>query len=303
MNVGSNIISSLGVGSGVQSGSLVEQLTSLERAPQQARIDTERTRFTSQISDIGFVKNALSLLQDSANVLGDSATFASKTASYNDTNILVPELLDENAVTGSYDIEVDKLAFAHSLAISDANAFASPTSIVGSGTLTFSFGEWVDADTFVENTKVAAKTLTIDGTNNTLSGIKDAINNANMGVQASIVDDGINGAKLTITGPSGKTQQMRIAVVETGATPTNTDNQGLSRLAFIEGTANRQLTQLQAGQDAEFSVNGLNIVRSDNSIEDVIAGFKFTLAKAGTGDVFTIDINEDKAAGEQAVRD
>lgn len=303
MTIGSNIISSLGAGSGVPSGSLIEQLTAIERAPKQDRIDADRTKYSSQISDIGFLKNALSVLQDGANLLADSATFSSKTASYNDTNILVPEQLDENAVTGSYDIEVDKLAYAHSLAVSDANAFSGPTSIVGSGTLTFSFGEWVDADTFLENTDIASKTLTIDGTNNTLSGIKDAINNADMGVQASVVDDGVNGSKLIITGPSGKTQQMRIEVAESGASPTNSDNQGLSRLAFVEGAANRQLSQLQAGQDAEFSVNGLDIVRSDNSIEDVIAGFKFTLAKAGTGDVFSIDINEDKTVAEQAVRD
>lgn len=305
MTIGNNIISSLGIGSGIQSGSMVEQLTEIERAPQQERIDTQRNKYTSQISDIGFLKNAMSLLQDSADVLADNATFASKTASYNDSNILVPEQLDENAVTGSYNILVDQLASAHSLAIGDANAFANKTDIVGSGTLTFSFGEWVDADTFVENSEIASKTLTIDGTNNTLSGIKDAINKADMGVQAAIVNDGNNGFKLVLTSPSGKTQQMRIEVSEAGGTPTNTDNDGLSRLSFVEGTANRQLTQLKAGQDAEFRVNNLAVVRSDNTIDDVIDGFTFTLAKesANDSDSFNIDINEDKTVAEQAVRD
>ena len=303
MTIGSNIISSLAAGSGVPSGSLVEQLTELERAPKQERIDSDRTKFSSQISDIGFLKNALSVLQDGADLLSDSATFSSKTASYNDTNILIPEQLDENAVTGSYDIVVNELAYAHSLAVSDANAFSGPNAIVGSGSLKFSFGEWVDSDTFVENTDLASKTLTIDGTNNTLTGIKDAINNADMGVQASVVDDGVNGAKLVITGPSGKTQQMRIEVNESGASPSNNDNAGLSRLAFVEGAANRQLSQLQAGEDAEFTVNGLAIVRSDNKIDDVIAGFTFTLAKEKSGDVFSIDIGEDKTIAEQAVRD
>jgi flagellar hook-associated protein 2 len=305
MNIGNNIISSLGIGSGIQSGSMVEQLTALERAPAQERIDTDRGKFSSQVSDIGFLKNAMSLLQDSADVLADSATFASKTASYNDSKILVPELLDENAVTGSYNVIVDQLASAHSLSVSDANAFTSPTAIVGSGTLKFSFGEWVDADTFLENTELSSKTLTIDGTNNTLNGIKDAINKADMGVQASIVDDGANGHKLVLTSPSGKTQQMRIEVTEAGGSPTNTDNDGLSRLAFVEGGANRQLSQLKGGQDALFRVNNLAVVRSDNKVDDVIDGFTFTLSKksADDADSFNIDINEDKTVAEQAVRD
>jgi len=301
--IGSNIISTLGSGSGINSTSIAEQLTEIERAPSQTRIDDKRDLYDTQLSDLGLLKNALSTLQDAANVLSDANTFKAKSATYNESTILIPQELDESAATGSYAFKVDQLASAHTLALDTSLSFSDPTDAVGKGSLTFSFGEWVDSDTFTTNAEKSSFTITIDDSNNSLNGLRDAINNADAGVQASILNDGANGYRLVLTADSGLSNQMRIEAAEDELTPSNNDNTGLSRFSFIEGASNQQLAQLQTGLNAEFTVNGLDVVRDTNLIDDVIDGFKFTLAKEKTGETFTIDITQDIAIAQQAVRD
>ncbi len=301
-NIGSNIISALGAGSGIQGSSLADQLTELERMPKQTRIDTSRDKFEAQLSDFGLVRSALATLQDAATTLGDPSTFNSKTASFNDSTVILPQELDDDAPTGEYAFVVDTLAKAHTLSVADANAFTDDSAEVGKGTLTFSFGNWVDADTFSQNADRESVTITIDDTNNSLDGLKDAINDADFGVQASVVDDGINGHKLVLTGPSGLDNQMKIAVVEDGVSPSNTDGSDLSRFAYVEGAVNRQLDELVAGQDAAFSVNGLDVTRSSNQIDDVINGFNFSLVEADNTQTFTISIGQDTSVAEETVR-
>jgi flagellar hook-associated protein 2 len=277
-------------------------LTEVEGAAKQQQIDTSRDKFESQLSDFGLLRSALATLQDASNQLGDLSTFNSKTAAFNDSTVIIPQELEDDAPTGDYAFVVDALAKAHTLTIADANAFADDSNEVGKGTMTFSFGDWVDADTFSQNADRESVTITIDDTNNSLDGLKDAINKADFGVQASVVDDGINGYKLVLTGPSGVENQMKIAVVEDGVSPTNTDGSDLSRFAFIEGVANQQLDELVAGQDSAFSVNGLDVTRSTNQIEDVIEGFTFSLSEADNTQTFTINIGEDTSVAEDSVR-
>ncbi len=308
--IGSDIISSLGAGSGIGGASIAEQLTELERAPKQDAIDTKRDKFETQLSDFGILRSALATLQDSANLLGDSDTFNSKTASFNDSTALIPEELDETAASGDYTFAVSALATSHSLAVGDANAFTEQTSTIGKGTLSFSFGDWAgDFKTFdTTDTDTSSVTITIDDSNNSLLGLKDLINEKVEGVQASLVDDGVNGFKLVLKGPSGENNEMKIVAVEEGTSEgdaANIDATGLSIFSFVEDTddniADGQLTQLTAGQDAAFTVNGLAVTRSTNQIEDVVEGFKFTLSD-DSADPFTINITRDTAVAEDAVR-
>jgi len=63
------------------------------------------------------------------------------------------------------------------------------------------------------------------------------------------------------------------------------------------------MTQTQAAQDASLKVNGLEISRESNDIDDVVQGLSFTLNKASVGEKINFSISEDKSTGEQAVRD
>ncbi|WP_439134329.1 flagellar filament capping protein FliD [Pseudomaricurvus sp.] len=294
-SIGGNIISSLGAGSGLNSTSLVEQLTDVERAPKQNQIDTKRESFETKLSDFGVIRSALSLLQDSGDVLTDSATFNSKSASFSDSSAFIPVSLDENVPVGNYSFEVLDVAQSQSLAT--GSSFAAPTDAVGKGSLTLDFGSWDSAEpptTFTHNGDKDPLVITLDDTNNSLNGLRDAINEADVGVTASVVNDG-NGYRLLLTAESGQSNQLQItATEEAGA-------EGLA--AFNFNATDQALNQAQGGQDARLKINGLEVTRSTNEIDDVLDGFKFTLAKPDPGNVVNVSISEDKAGAQQAVRD
>lgn len=295
-SVGSSIISSLGAGSGINSGSIVSQLTEVEKAPRQQQIDTKKETLESKISDFGIVRSALSTLQEQAELLSKSETFNSKSASFSDSQAFIPVSLNEDAPVGSYSFEVLDVAQSQSLS-SGLPALSDPTNSIGKGTMTIDFGAW-DPDAppldFTPNSDKDALVITIDDDNNSLNGLKDAINNADAGVNASIINDG-SGYRLLITAESGFSNQLSISVAEDPMAP------GLSGFEYNETTQN--LTEAQVGKDASLKVNGLLVSRSSNNIDDVLEGFEFNLAKADPGNIVNVTITEDKAAGEQAVRD
>lgn len=300
-----NIVNALGAGSGVDTAALVSSLVEVERSAPQTRIDTQRTTAETQISDFGLLSSALSVLQDASTTLGESDTFNSKSASFTDSTAFIPSTLEPEAQAGDYSFSIEQLAQSQSLS---SNAlFDETTSAVGEGTLTFDFGAWdpvtppADPSTFTVNSEIPPQTITIDSTNNTLAGLAQAINDADFGVQASIINDG-DGQRLVTRADSGLNQQIQITVAESGGGATNTDNEGLSRFAF--NTSAFQLDQNQVGQDAEITVNGLSVTRSTNTIDDVIDGFEFRLAGiTEANEVINVSIEEDKSAGEAAVRD
>lgn len=294
-SIGGNIISSLGAGSGIKSTEIVGQLRDIEKAPRQAQIDSSKENFEAQISDLGLLRGALSTLQDAAKLLADSETFNSKSAAFTNSDAFIPVSLAEETPAGEYAFEVVDVAKSHSL--STGVSYAGATDEVGKGTLTLNFGSWDKAlppTTFTQNTDKDALTITIDDSNNSLNGLRDAINAADAGVSASIINNG-SGYQLLITAESGETNQVSITAQEdAGAT-------GLAAFSFNQTT--QSMAQNQQGQDAQLEINGLAITRSSNDIDDVLPGFEFNLAKADPGNIVTVTITEDKAGGEQAVRD
>src|SRR5690606_5193431 len=114
----------------------------------------------------------------------------SKSASYTASDALVPTKLATNAQTGVYTFEVRALAASQSLTFAP---LASTKDAVGEGVLHFNFGQW-NRDVNGNPTDFVPSedsfSITIDSTNNTLDGLKDAINKAGKGVQASVIFDG-----------------------------------------------------------------------------------------------------------------
>ena len=300
-----NIVNALGAGSGIDTLALVGQLVDVERAAPQERIDSKRTTTETQISDFGLLSSALSVLQDAADSLGNADTFNSKAASFTDSTAFLPVGLEPEAQAGDYSFTISQLAQAQSL--SSGAVFTSPSDAVGQGTLTFNFGRWdvvtppTNPNTFTEDTDTPAQVITIDGSNNSLTGLATAINDADFGVQASVVNDG-SGYRLVMRAESGIDKQLQITAAESGGSPTNNDNADLSRFAFNASAF--QMGQNQVGQDSVLTVNGLSVTRSTNTIDDVIDGFEFTLAGVTeVGESINVSIDEDKAIGETAVRD
>lgn len=283
----SNLVSSLGAGSGIDTQSLVTSLVAIERQPLDDRLNTKQTKLEAQISAYGAMKSALSDFQGVLKPLQDPQTFSARSVSFSESTTVTPTKVDANAITGNYQVEVMQLARVQSLAtakVTDTKA------ALGTGTLDIRFGTW-GADFTANDTRDALK-IEIDASNNTLEGIRDAINKTNSGIQASIMKDGSE-YRLLISSPSGEANALEISATET--TP------GLAM--FNYKTGDKTLSQSQAAQDAVLKLNGLEVHRDANEIKDLIAGLEFTANKASPGEIINFSVSEDKQTGEKAIRD
>lgn len=283
-----SITSSTGVGSGLPIEKLVTQLVAAERAPSETRLNNQQQRLEEDLSGLGKFKSAMSGLQDSLEGLSDYSSFNAVSATSSDEAVATASASEETAA-GSYDVQVDQLATAHRLA-SPAGEYGSSSDVVGTGELTFQFGTYNDdKSSFTVNPDRASQTLTIDSSNNTLGDIRDTINDADMGVQASLVDDG-NGPRLTLSSENtGSDQAIRLSVNDTGD-GTLGDGSGLSRLAYTPDTGNSNLEETRTAQDAEAVVEGIDVTSSENTLEGVIDGMSVDLQSTGNT---TIDVSRD----------
>ncbi len=307
--IDNNIIQSLGAGSGIDTNNLVKQLVEIERAAPQERIDNKRDLIETQISDFGLLTSALTTLQDAADALVAPEALFSKSASFTESDALVPTSLDTDVEAGTYAFTVDQIAQSQALAYT---GFSDPTDTVGEGTLTFNFGAWErdgngDIDTgagtpFVQDTEHESTEITIDSSNNSLNGLRDAINAADFGVTASIVFDGTD-YHLTVLATSGNENQLEVVVSESGGSPTNTDSSDLSRFAFNTDVSSYETLETQGGQDAIITINGLSVNRSSNTIDDVVQGLTLDiLDETATGETVTVTVSDDKEFAEQNIR-
>lgn len=289
-----NLVSALGAGSGIDTKTLVSDLVAIERQPAEERLDKKQSSLEAQISGYGVFKSGLSEFQSLLRPLSDAKTFSARSVSFTESNTVTPTKLDADAVTGNYQVEVLSLARSQSLAtggVSDRRAE------VGTGTLEINFGSWNAGTTaFTRNTAKETLQITIDSTNNTLEGVRDAINRSNAGVQASIIQDG-GQFRLMISSPTGESNALSITATDTGG-----GGASLSSM-FDFNESSKTLTQGQAAENARLKINGLEIQRDSNEIKNVIAGLEFTINKQSPGEIINFAITEDKATGEQAIRD
>ena len=135
----SNIISTLGGGSGIDTQQLIEDLVEAERAPTDALLDGREQKYEAQISGYGALRSLMTGVQDSATLLADTDSFNARSVSFPDTALVSPTEVEPGALAGDYTIEVVTLASAQSLS---ASGFAELDTVVGNGELTFTFGDW-----------------------------------------------------------------------------------------------------------------------------------------------------------------
>ena len=268
-------ISALGIGSGLDLGRLVDQLVAAERQPKEQRLNRQEANLQAQISAFGSIRGGLSALEA---VLGKLVALQQgRTATSSDSTRLAVTARSE-ATTGTYSIQVNRLATAQSLA---SGPFSDAGSPLGTGTLTVQVGTG------------PAAAIEINSENNSLSGIRDAINATDAGVQATIVNDGV-GARLVLSAAqTGAGQAISITV--------SGDPAEVGELGSL-ATAN--LTETVAGQDAEVVVNGLTVTSASNSLDDTLEGL--TLQLKGTtepGAPITVTVGQDRASVRGALKE
>ncbi|MEZ0151377.1 MAG: flagellar filament capping protein FliD [Candidatus Reddybacter sp.] len=290
-------ITSSGIGSGLDIENLVTQLVAAERAPTETSLIRKSAQYQGQLSAFGALKGALSGFQSSLSALKSLSTYTERRATLSEVTTL-SATASNTAAAGNYAVEVSQLAKAHSLA---SGSYSAITDVVGEGTLNFRFGTTdytgptpgPEAYTsFTQNGDKAAGSVVIDSTNSTLAGIRDAINDADVGVSASIINDGSGFRLLFASTDTGAENSLEVSVTESGPA-------GLSAFAFNASSIN--LSQTVAAQDAAFTVNGLPVTSASNDAGGVVSGLELTLKAETTGVPVDITVSRNSAAIKSAL--
>jgi len=274
-------ITSLGVGSNLDLGTLLKQLQTAESQPLVA-LDAKAKSYTSKLSAYGTLQSALGVLQTAAKKLADPALFQTVTGTPSVSGILAASSTDASSA-GNYSITVSQLAQSQSAI---AAGQASTTTAIGNGKITIDFGtisggtldpatgKYSGASFAVDASRVA-KPITIDASNNTLAGIRDAINGADAGVTASIVNDGSGTPNrlVLVSSQTGEASSMRISVDGDAA---------LQSLLANDPAGTQNLQQTVVAQNARLTVNGIAITSASNTVKDAIQGSTLTLVNTGT---------------------
>jgi len=272
-------ISSAGVGSGLNIESIVTALMSVEKQPL-TNLEKRQTSYESKISALGTLKGALSSLQTAAKALTPASTqtataaFSGFKATLADSTIATATTTSA-AVAGTYSVEVGALATNQRLALGktyDAGAAVLDFGSDTSRTLTLTKGG-------------TAVDITLDSSQNTLAGVRDAINNASAGVSATIVTDTSGKQNLLLTATDGGTANaVSISGTATFIDPANLGSPIAASSAF---------NQTQAATDASVKIQGISIATSGNKITDAIDGVTLEINKTGTTNLTVARDNTD----------
>ena len=266
----SSLITSTGIGSGLNIGAIVSALTTSFGAAQTSPLTNQQSSLDSQVSAYGTftsaldtLKLALPPLEDASQLAGFAATVADKTIATATTT--------SDAVAGQYSLQVNNLATSATLT---SMPVAGTAAAVGTGTLTIAVGG-------------ASMAISIDSTNNSLTGIAAEINAAsnNPGVTASIITS-TTGSRLVLAGTAtGAANAITV-------TPSGGDG-GLSSLAFA---------QTRAAQDASFSINGFAATSASNVVSSAITGVTLNLQQASAANTpTTLTVSPDTSSAQASI--
>ncbi len=268
--------------------SIVSQLMTVERQPLQA-ISKTLSSIQTKLSAFGKLQSQLSAFQDAARNLKDLQTWqAARATSADETAIKATAA--PGALTGNYSLLVERLAHRQTVA---STPFLASDAVVGAGSMTIQLGTFdADLGSFsadVERPAVAV-TIPVDAT---VAQVRDAINAADAGVTASLVNDG-SGVRLMIrSSTSGAENAFRIDV---------SGGAGLTALAFdpaAAGATSMEMTEVP--QDARALINGLEVNTPTNKLDGVIENMIIDLRKEGETAI-DVDVSPDTEALREAVQ-
>jgi len=281
------MLSSPGLGSGLDINSIVGQLMTLEQRPLLL-LNNKEAGQQAKISAYGSLKGALSSFQNSVKTLTNASTFSGVKATTANPDIVTASALS-SAAAGSHQIEVLTLAQAQKI---KSDAFASTDTAIGSGTLTIEFGTYNNDGSFTNHPDKLAKPITIESGQSSLGSIRDAINQADVGVSASIVNDGTGNRLVIASKDTGLNNALKITVDDNDGN--HTDTAGLSRLAYDASTGGAaNMAETVAARNATMVIDGINISKPSNTISDALGGVTFNLLKADPGTTTTLSVARD----------
>ena len=262
------IASFSGLGSGIDFSQLTDSIVA-EKSRPISQLQSRGTQITKTNDAFKQLNAKLATLTEAVNALTSKELGKGRQASSSATNTVIPTAT-ATAATGTFNVDVTRLATNFS---QSSRVYASGNDAVLAGAATTATFELRLGDA------VTGTAITITSANNSVTGLRDAINAANAGVTATIVDIDGSGTQnklvlnSTATGAAG-----RVQLVETTATGTEAD---LTLTALNPPGATNNFSDL----DALFTVNGLGLTRASNTVSDAVTGLTFNLLSSGTSTI------------------
>lgn len=261
-------ISSAGIGSGLDVAKIVEQMVAAEKTPLK-KLEYKAEGIQTQISTYGEIKSLTSKLGDIVSKLTrDSAWNGVSISSSNPT---LSGTMTGIAATGTYNIQVTDLAQAQTTALGGTGGAALPKDkpMGAAGTIKLTMG---------------AESKDIDITSlDTLTKIATKINEAGMGIQASIV-----------TNVDGQ-ERLMLRSKETGTDKAFT-------VDLIAAPAVLGQTTPQTAKNAKVKLNGMEVESSTNTFANTIPGMSFTVSEV-TSTAATLNVKADTEAMKKNIQE
>jgi len=265
-----------GIGSGLNINEIVTALVNAEKAPKTNQLDNLEKQTTTRISAIGTLTGAMNSFKTALDALNKPSLFESRTASTSNSSVL-KATATATAPAGTFSVQVQQLAASSKVALQSVSGGTGAT--FNSGTLEISAG----------STSIS---VDVTAANNTLAGMRDAINEAgkDSGISATIITDD-SGSRLVLNSTkTGEGNDIQVAVTEDGETTggnalttqaftpqADPDNAGAFLKPSSDSGAGGVISQAKS---AKLTIDGLQLVRDSNKIEDALEGVTLDLVAA-----------------------
>jgi len=252
-----------GVASGIDTEAIISALTKLERRPVDLAIaKKEKAQKTSNL--IGQLISKVKSLRDQVAALGTIQSSKAFATSSSDTTKITASA-SSSAVPGAHTLEVSQLATAHSIRAGGSTTITDATTAFGTGAGTIQLS--YDGKT--------GSAITLDG--KSLNDVVVAINSQELGITASAVNVG------TTAAPD---YQLVLSGNKTGASKTISTT--------VTGTGLTAFSTVSAAKNSTFKVDGLDLSRETNTIDDAITGLTFNLlAPTASGSPVSVTVSAD----------
>lgn len=263
-----------GLVSGLQTADLIAELMKAERAPI-TRMESTKEEYQNKISLLQDLSLKLSTLKISADTLNTSSLYGTRAVTSSQESVLTASA-QSGAPTGRYTIQVEQVALAHQLA---SEVTSDPSAqVFGTGTITLQVGSGSTVD------------INITSDNNSLNGIRDAINNAGLPITASVVGSGSEYSLVILSNTTGTEGEVTI------------DVSGLSG-----GTETLSFSDIQPPQNAQLLLGvttdtstPLSFEFSSNTVTGLLPGVTLNLLSSSSSSV-TVEVKEDTSLLQEQI--
>ena len=273
-----------GLVSGLDTETIVNGLLEIQQA-QLDRIELKRVDVLAEKSTFAQLEAQLLTFRSDVTKVArvQNSPFEQNTVSVSDESVLAANA-SSSAVNGIYRLTVNSVAKAHQVA---SSGFADADSEITQGTIDLRIGSG------------DLTTITVDSTNDTLSGLADSINSENIGVTASVIKDanaGANQYKLLLTSRDTGADKAITLTNNLGATAGNAVQPTFDFGNPVQAAENAKIT-LGSGAGA------ITAESSSNQFNDLIDGVSIDVLNSSDGKEITLSIAQNNEVAVEAVQD